>query len=1091
MTTKSTNNISAGYEPIQGYVLVEIIGRGGYGEVWRAVAPGGINKAVKIVYGNLDDERAEQELKSLERIKTIQHPFILTLERFDLVNNQLVIITEFAEGSLEDLFKEHTDRGSCGIPRKKLLSHLFDTADALDYLHQLYKLQHLDIKPANLLMIGGRIKVADFGLLKDLKDVNQSVISGLTPIYAPPELFDGRPSMHSDQYSLAVMYQELLTGTRPFAGRTIAQLASQHVYNAPNLSPLPARDRSIVARALEKAPDRRFGSCTEFVDALQFKQKESVSVAVAKNSTQDLEVSDLPAIKPTKKHTRASRAQRALVVGIGGTGADCVRGLREKVFSLRNTSPLALHSVTIDIDWQDSGGMYDEEESDFLPYHSAISTPLRSSHEYRNRGTEHLQSISRRWIYNVPKSLKTEGIRPLGRLALIDHSERVTKGLVEAIQSLASDSCQPPRIYVVASLAGGTGSGMVFDTACLLRSLLDENGFHEAEILPLLSTVAMQGDPTRPLALHSTTAALQELSFFMQLKNGYPGDNGATWKRVPSARSPLSKAYLFAESKMAGALTPTQTIKDYIWADSTFAGDYLCNARESEKTTSTRISGSMLRSAGILHLESGKKKHHDITAIALQILLRQWLGNPANVSPKLDKLVQRINRRCKLSAETFLSTTLATVDSDPKTRRAILVSKLKSLSDQVLGDEHFRAMSVTEVVKAVSADFGSCINIDEVLTNVSREVVVRINDNTLNLAAAIQFVETLEKQASGMQAELEETLGRIQRQSPKVVAKQHVAQMQSDDIMSDWSEQMRTTESEDLRLACAMAQIELEAAAAKSTLESAKSLGKELQAYRMRLSTLATDIAKAIRLLPEKRLGLLQDRLGEKADALIGEIHDSCVVPFLIKPFTEKRNLDSQKVVLDLNDVVCPLVSLAVKEADEIAERNASIANDSGHQSQDLNLTTQLGQIQESSDTELPCSNANTCAKKTASNTLVQPSDPNSRKPYELSLAESVAAARPALLDVGGAQRLILFASSESESKSLMAKLKAHCQESNISIVIDKDASSVMIHEAQQVDIDQVIQQYRIVSGDTNLSKKLMTRADVEWNLSRSPYEQS
>ena len=123
MTTKSTNNISAGYEPIQGYVLVEIIGRGGYGEVWRAVAPGGINKAVKIVYGNLDDERAEQELKSLERIKTIQHPFILTLERFDLVNNQLVIITEFAEGSLEDLFKEHTDRGSCGIPRKKLLSH--------------------------------------------------------------------------------------------------------------------------------------------------------------------------------------------------------------------------------------------------------------------------------------------------------------------------------------------------------------------------------------------------------------------------------------------------------------------------------------------------------------------------------------------------------------------------------------------------------------------------------------------------------------------------------------------------------------------------------------------------------------------------------------------------------------------------------------------------------------------------------------------------------------------------------------------------------------------------------------------------------
>ena len=153
--TSGLNRIRPGYEPIKGYVLEKRIGRGGYGEVWRAEAPGGLKKAVKFVYGQHDERRATQELKSLERIKGIQHPFILTLERFEFIQNQLVIVTELADGSLEDTFDEHRERGSCGIPRKKLLDFLKDAADALDYLHQLYQLQHLDIKPGNLLIVGG------------------------------------------------------------------------------------------------------------------------------------------------------------------------------------------------------------------------------------------------------------------------------------------------------------------------------------------------------------------------------------------------------------------------------------------------------------------------------------------------------------------------------------------------------------------------------------------------------------------------------------------------------------------------------------------------------------------------------------------------------------------------------------------------------------------------------------------------------------------------------------------------------------------------------------------------------------------------
>lgn len=233
MTLSGCNTIQPGDEPLPGYKLEEPIGRGGFGEVWRADAPGGIKKAVKFVFGATDQTRGSRELKSLERIKGVHHPFLLTLERFGIVNDQLVIVTELADGSLEEVYSRHRERGSCGIPRAALLSYMHDAAEALDYLHNRYQLQHLDVKPGNLLLVGGHVKVGDFGLLKDLRDVECSVVGGLTPTYAPPEVFDGQPSMHSDQYSLAVMYQELLTGTRPFTGRTIAQLAIRHVHNAP------------------------------------------------------------------------------------------------------------------------------------------------------------------------------------------------------------------------------------------------------------------------------------------------------------------------------------------------------------------------------------------------------------------------------------------------------------------------------------------------------------------------------------------------------------------------------------------------------------------------------------------------------------------------------------------------------------------------------------------------------------------------------------------------------------------------------------------------------------------------------------------
>ncbi|MCI0680862.1 MAG: protein kinase [Gemmataceae bacterium] len=262
-------------EPIPGYRLIERLGGGGFGEVWKAEAPGGLFKAIKFVFGDLsasedaDGARATQELKALSRVKTVHHPYILSLERYDIIEGQLIIVMELADRTLWDRFRECRGQGLPGIPRTELLTYIEETAEALDLMNVQFQLQHLDIKPQNIFLVFNHVKVADFGLVKDLGNMAAATVTGgVTPVYAAPETFDGWLSRYSDQYSLAIVYQELLTGQRPFTGTTMRQLVLQHLQGAPDVSPLPMRDRAIVQRALAKNPDERYPTCVEFVQAL-------------------------------------------------------------------------------------------------------------------------------------------------------------------------------------------------------------------------------------------------------------------------------------------------------------------------------------------------------------------------------------------------------------------------------------------------------------------------------------------------------------------------------------------------------------------------------------------------------------------------------------------------------------------------------------------------------------------------------------------------------------------------------------------------------------------------------------------------------
>lgn len=262
-------SFEANAEVLPGYKLGRFLGQGGFGEVWEAEAPGGLAKAVKLVpVANENDPLNSREMEGLQKIRSIRHPYLLSIERFEICDGNLVIVMELADKSLAEHVNHYSAQGLPGIPRDELIRYMRETAEVLDLISAQHGLQHLDIKPENLFLSSGHIKVADFGLVQPKNTHMSRSALALSPLYAPPELFDGRVEPTADQYSLAVTYQEMLTRTRPYDADDVRGLLMQMIKGRPDLSAVPACDRPILARAYQREADKRFSSCTEFVEAL-------------------------------------------------------------------------------------------------------------------------------------------------------------------------------------------------------------------------------------------------------------------------------------------------------------------------------------------------------------------------------------------------------------------------------------------------------------------------------------------------------------------------------------------------------------------------------------------------------------------------------------------------------------------------------------------------------------------------------------------------------------------------------------------------------------------------------------------------------
>ena len=588
-------------QPIPGYRLVEPLGSGGFGEVWKCLAPGGLYKAIKFVFGNLnavdgDGARAEQELNALNRIKTVRHPFVLSMDRIEVVQGELVIVMELADKSLHDCFVECQQEGLVGIPRDNLLRYLRDAAEALDHMIEVHHLQHLDIKPRNLFLISDRVKVADFGLVKHLER-SSGMMASVTPLYAPPETFRGEVSEHSDQYSLAIVYQELLTGQRPFNGKNPRQLAMQHTQEDPDLRTLPEAERPVVARALAKDPAKRFPNCMAFIRALYNARRaprpEPVVLETAAaapggrprtlaDSLEDINLEesnghsevpssgeegeeDVDALERTPMGITMQQPQTGalrptIVLGLGAFGRRALMELRCRF--LDRFGDLAkipmVRFLYADSDPEAVRNAVRGAPEVALSGNEVCHLPLQPVRNYRKRMLEQLTEwLPQEKLFALPRSLQTQGSRALGRLAFSDNHLRFMARLRRDVQQATHQDAlyqsvsqtglalrdSRPRVYVIAAASGGS-SGSLADLGYGVRRLLHQLRHPEGEVTAFLYCGAPQ-DPATPRTEQANVyATLTELNHFTDPSVPFRAEYGADGVSIKENGPPFHQVYL-------------------------------------------------------------------------------------------------------------------------------------------------------------------------------------------------------------------------------------------------------------------------------------------------------------------------------------------------------------------------------------------------------------------------------------------------------------------------------------------------------------------------------------------------------------------
>jgi tetratricopeptide (TPR) repeat protein len=270
---------------IGSYLVLEEIGQGGMGTVYRAIRADdqfSQQVAIKVVRSGLGDKLATQRFKAERQIlANLDHANIARLLDGGATDDgRPYVVMEYIEGLPIDTYAD-----ARGLSVRARLNLFRTVCSAVAFAHQRLVI-HRDIKPANILVTAdGDPKLLDFGIAKILDDGQQpaggeatvTMLRLMTPEYASPEQVRGEPvTTATDVYSLGVVLYRLLTGRRPYSvtGNTLHEMVQAVLETEPE-KPSTANRRlrgdldNVVLKALRKEPERRYASVEQFSEDIR------------------------------------------------------------------------------------------------------------------------------------------------------------------------------------------------------------------------------------------------------------------------------------------------------------------------------------------------------------------------------------------------------------------------------------------------------------------------------------------------------------------------------------------------------------------------------------------------------------------------------------------------------------------------------------------------------------------------------------------------------------------------------------------------------------------------------------------------------
>jgi serine/threonine protein kinase len=296
------------------YRLTRLLGRGGFAEVYLGEhVLLAAQAAIKVLHTQLADEDDRSSfLKEARTIAHLIHPHIIRVFDFDVENSVPFLVVDYApNGTLRQRHPKGTQ-----LSLQIVVHYVKQVADALQYAHD-EKVIHRDIKPENMLISRrNELLLSDFGIATvamSSRSQNTQDIAG-TMAYMAPEQIQAHPRPASDQYSLAVVAYEWLSGSRPFQG-TAVEIAAKHIHTSPlslceKLPALPPAVNDVILTALAKDPKQRFASINAFATALyEASQIKPNTPVVSQPIPPPISPSFKPSLPPSTLLTRTEFAQ--------------------------------------------------------------------------------------------------------------------------------------------------------------------------------------------------------------------------------------------------------------------------------------------------------------------------------------------------------------------------------------------------------------------------------------------------------------------------------------------------------------------------------------------------------------------------------------------------------------------------------------------------------------------------------------------------------------------------------------------------------------------------------------------------------------